>query len=109
MIRRPPRSTRTDTLFPYTTLFRSSASVSALGIRERARGEAMVSILQLQEARTGVRMVDPFAGAPKFIETDPAGLVVPLGEVREDDREMASAGHHGIGLVRSGQIGRAHV
>src|SRR3546814_13272455 len=26
MIRRPPRSTRTDTLFPYTTLFRSIAS-----------------------------------------------------------------------------------
>src|SRR3546814_1498352 len=25
MIRRPPRSTRTDTLFPYTTLFRSEA------------------------------------------------------------------------------------
>src|SRR3546814_1642641 len=28
MIRRPPRSTRTDTLFPYTTLFRSQASRS---------------------------------------------------------------------------------
>src|SRR3546814_1413025 len=28
MIRRPPRSTRTDTLFPYTTLFRSSVSSS---------------------------------------------------------------------------------
>src|SRR3546814_5474243 len=27
MIRRPPRSTRTDTLFPYTTLFRSCHSV----------------------------------------------------------------------------------
>src|SRR3546814_16177106 len=27
MIRRPPRSTRTDTLFPYTTLFRSVAGV----------------------------------------------------------------------------------
>src|SRR3546814_2774731 len=27
MIRRPPRSTRTDTLFPYTTLFRSVAQV----------------------------------------------------------------------------------
>src|SRR3546814_6460499 len=26
MIRRPPRSTRTDTLFPYTTLFRSTAA-----------------------------------------------------------------------------------
>src|SRR3546814_1344328 len=34
MIRRPPRSTRTDTLFPYTTLFRSVLSddgVSAVG------------------------------------------------------------------------------
>src|SRR3546814_14958658 len=30
MIRRPPRSTRTDTLFPYTTLFRSLAQIIAL-------------------------------------------------------------------------------
>src|SRR3546814_12329809 len=29
MIRRPPRSTRTDTLFPYTTLFRSKHSAEA--------------------------------------------------------------------------------
>src|SRR3546814_4891713 len=29
MIRRPPRSTRTDTLFPYTTLFRSSYGYDA--------------------------------------------------------------------------------
>src|SRR3546814_10499827 len=29
MIRRPPRSTRTDTLFPYTTLFRSSSMSGA--------------------------------------------------------------------------------
>src|SRR3546814_8690359 len=29
MIRRPPRSTRTDTLFPYTTLFRSDAALEA--------------------------------------------------------------------------------
>src|SRR3546814_16048055 len=29
MIRRPPRSTRTDTLFPYTTLFRSAAALVA--------------------------------------------------------------------------------
>src|SRR3546814_13017736 len=28
MIRRPPRSTRTDTLFPYTTLFRSEAAAT---------------------------------------------------------------------------------
>src|SRR3546814_10362680 len=29
MIRRPPRSTRTDTLFPYTTLFRSRRAASS--------------------------------------------------------------------------------
>src|SRR3546814_11697256 len=29
MIRRPPRSTRTDTLFPYTTLFRSKGGIDA--------------------------------------------------------------------------------
>src|SRR3546814_8095397 len=32
MIRRPPRSTRTDTLFPYTTLFRSILSVKLLSL-----------------------------------------------------------------------------
>src|SRR3546814_9638045 len=32
MIRRPPRSTRTDTLFPYTTLFRSIEKVEAQGV-----------------------------------------------------------------------------
>src|SRR3546814_1722415 len=31
MIRRPPRSTRTDTLFPYTTLFRSNERLKAAG------------------------------------------------------------------------------
>src|SRR3546814_9673311 len=39
MIRRPPRSTRTDTLFPYTTLFRS-------GSAER-RGREVKSLLSL--------------------------------------------------------------
>src|SRR3546814_1046700 len=32
MIRRPPRSTRTDTLFPYTTLFRSSCRTGVPGV-----------------------------------------------------------------------------
>src|SRR3546814_16387867 len=38
MIRRPPRSTRTDTLFPYTTLFRSAAPGSVVGGGEAAAG-----------------------------------------------------------------------
>src|SRR3546814_10798786 len=36
MIRRPPRSTRTDTLFPYTTLFRSSGTMGMLRAMIRA-------------------------------------------------------------------------
>src|SRR3546814_14775016 len=42
MIRRPPRSTRTDTLFPYTTLFRSPGSPVG-GVRPyspRMRGQS---------------------------------------------------------------------
>src|SRR3546814_1740616 len=35
MIRRPPRSTRTDTLFPYTTLFRSLRGAGELRPRQR--------------------------------------------------------------------------
>src|SRR3546814_14822937 len=38
MIRRPPRSTRTDTLFPYTTLFRSLILIVLSPKRLRARG-----------------------------------------------------------------------
>src|SRR3546814_6976386 len=37
MIRRPPRSTRTDTLFPYTTLFRSVGLQRLRGIDERGQ------------------------------------------------------------------------
>src|SRR3546814_17037981 len=36
MIRRPPRSTRTDTLFPYTTLFRSQQSVGFSHVQRAA-------------------------------------------------------------------------
>src|SRR3546814_10028452 len=41
MIRRPPRSTRTDTLFPYTTLFRSlgqAAGLAGIGIADDLDG-----------------------------------------------------------------------
>src|SRR3546814_6836975 len=37
MIRRPPRSTRTDTLFPYTTLFRSASCKKRLNRCRAAR------------------------------------------------------------------------
>src|SRR3546814_10675695 len=40
MLRRPPRSTRTDTLFPYTTLFRSTGFARAPPGARRARRRA---------------------------------------------------------------------
>src|SRR3546814_15534738 len=42
MIRRPPRSTRTDTLFPYTTLFRSEAKHTADEQREQRPRQAQI-------------------------------------------------------------------
>src|SRR3546814_13123027 len=52
MIRRPPRSTRTDTLFPYTTLFRSSCRFrqidepGAPSMRLTSADEALLSLLR---------------------------------------------------------------
>src|SRR3546814_494290 len=44
MIRRPPRSTRTDTLFPYTTLFRSKWWLSAIeGVCYPRRGRPIMT------------------------------------------------------------------
>src|SRR3546814_2386450 len=68
MIRRPPRSTRTDTLFPYTTLFRSVVAVArhkdhagheALeGVAAHEEGGA-VTLLQVQHAdRDLVQVLD---------------------------------------------------
>src|SRR3546814_20094591 len=41
MIRRPPRSTRTDTLFPYTTLFRSNCSRPSSSTIRSAGGQSV--------------------------------------------------------------------
>src|SRR3546814_9246082 len=51
MIRRPPRSTRTDTLFPYTTLFRSP--IQETGKRPTAGLDRNLAYLGLVEALYG--------------------------------------------------------
>src|SRR3546814_17380533 len=64
MIRRPPRSTRTDTLFPYTTLFRSKRPV-----QRRQPGKVAVEAARLgEDAATGLELVD--------LEHDDAALPV---------------------------------
>src|SRR3546814_7929073 len=57
MIRRPPRSTRTDTLFPYTTLFRSEPASGRAGppagTRSAWRGLRPLPAASRAAARTG--------------------------------------------------------
>src|SRR3546814_973475 len=50
MIRRPPRSTRTDTLFPYTTLFRSGIGTLEQGEVPRLVGDEVGGV-QLRQLR----------------------------------------------------------
>src|SRR3546814_17173996 len=61
MIRRPPRSTRTDTLFPYTTLFRSAElSAPSSALHDQAHGCLMT--VYLDRRRTlGDRAAAPIA------------------------------------------------
>src|SRR3546814_4251704 len=63
MIRRPPRSTRTDTLFPYTTLFRSSRS---LALSTQANAIVAASQCHARARRAGSLKVP--RGRPPAIE-----------------------------------------
>src|SRR3546814_8360578 len=63
MIRRPPRSTRTDTLFPYTTLFRSGAAedhvAAAGGLQEIMGGLAEAAFRRRQAELFAHRPAEP--------------------------------------------------
>src|SRR3546814_16536640 len=56
MIRRPPRSTRTDTLFPYTTLFRSLQRLTAEAVDHLAHQEALRR--HVHDGETGIDAAD---------------------------------------------------
>src|SRR3546814_14603736 len=64
MIRRPPRSTRTDTLFPYTTLFRSTGLAQGKGI---AYALILGSVDDLPHADIGMQ---PFGMRARDVEAD---------------------------------------
>src|SRR3546814_19085362 len=57
MIRRPPRSTRTDTRFPYTTLFRS---VNRRGAAGNIPGSRFYALLRAEIIRQKRRLARPF-------------------------------------------------
>src|SRR3546814_6318324 len=83
MIRRPPRSTRTDTLFPYTTLFRSALDLRRRFLDKPQRVQLRRVALQLQAllAHTlrevsPARVGNPEVDGPKPRRTHP--LAVPI-------------------------------
>src|SRR3546814_20203450 len=65
MLRRPPRSTRTDTLFPYTTLFRSvltapecPGDVQGIGHGECGPQVRVITLVDLQQIRIDDRVIE---------------------------------------------------
>src|SRR3546814_12736930 len=66
MIRRPPRSTRTDTLFPYTTLFRSDVADEVL-IEEAGIGHARHQLVPCQGRD---EHEDPVGGEEQAVERE---------------------------------------
>src|SRR3546814_11250183 len=88
MIRRPPRSTRTDTLFPYTTLFRSSpyrAASRSASPRRITLASAHVDVAPEAHGRG--------AGIEPPRRHDEHAVVVGRG-----DRRVAVVGDHRAGL-----------
>src|SRR3546814_17595986 len=79
MIRRPPRSTRTDTLFPYTTLFRSAQQPLARGV-DLARVADHEG--EFDAADRDVADADPWLGAAHLGQHLLAHLLAPrTGEI----------------------------
>src|SRR3546814_14482473 len=80
MRRRPPRSTRTDTLFPYTTLFRSHSDVEGKRLERVGSG---FFVAEDGSVLTSHHVVDGCSGvsvAPSFGEMALATDVVPFAE-----------------------------
>src|SRR3546814_16802162 len=94
MNRRPPISTRTDTLFPYTTLFRSSLSVHSVLPVRRSIARIRLSVAAAIKIRPLAVTTEPplfgvpivigsFVGMPKgpFVRAAPKGrphIVIPV-------------------------------
>src|SRR3546814_14147310 len=75
MIRRPPRSTRTDTLFPYTTLFRSR-----LAWRAKLQLHLMLDLFNRAREKAGAEAIDVFGdNLEDLLLAAPAGPKAVLG------------------------------
>src|SRR3546814_9156017 len=100
MIRRPPRSTRTDTLFPYTTLFRSIALVA-----ERDLEKALSLLLTVEKTvveGAGAAGLAALLAHPGRFRDRNVGVVLCGGNI--DTRLLANVLLRD--LARSGRLAR---
>src|SRR3546814_4120877 len=90
MIRRPPRSTRTDTLFPYTTLFRSGT----MAIRRRCEPwrQPAIWVRQVQGSPSGAHSRSP-ACAPGRVRARPGSAAPPARDCAKPLRNGRSEEH----------------
>src|SRR3546814_20373663 len=114
MIRRPPRSTRTDTLFPYTTLFRSGAFGGLRGpggVPAAVRGRWSSSEAIRPAPETGSALQTPDSGGKVPVELRPhlsgkTASLPPVGEQPTPDRSgPASKPRAGLNVLARSQQG----
>src|SRR3546814_10732817 len=123
MIRRPPRSTRTDTLFPYTTLFRSKGYADVFAGDDNWRGLDVPEgdAFQWNHDSTYVRQPPYFDGVgrdtlpltdirnarvlAKLGDSVTTDHISPAGTIKAD----SPAGQYLISHGVERKIGRAHV
>src|SRR3546814_11432970 len=98
MVRRPPMSTRTDTLFPYTTLVRSAVRLGDLAVLVLEQ----IGFVAMKDARApareagGVLIVEPFARRFDADDLD-AGIVAEGVEQPDRVRSAADRGDQPVG------------
>src|SRR3546814_1950494 len=102
MIRRPPRSTRTDTLFPYTTLFRSQTTRDTLPSDWAFRELDLVCVKGKIEPVAIYEPIGPKDGLDPDLRQDLARHRGALQHYRAQRWDAAE-------LEFFNQIGRAHV
>src|SRR3546814_19703564 len=105
MILLPPRSTRTDTLCPYTTLFRSKPSIAPASGTKTACGDRkyLASLSNDRSLRTAVRLDVPHCRAGH-----PVGFVAPVRRCEYGELGLR-VGWRGLCRSEVGRVGEGCV
>src|SRR3546814_8778313 len=108
MLRRPPRSPRTDTLFPYTTLFRSNGAIYPLYAEPADIPAQTVTLVPgaTQRARANDALLGPLVEEERAVGI---ALAILQDRVPASFSEVAPARDRLVLADLPTEIGRAHV